>query len=185
MLKQQQPQNHSGRLSSLGTPAKIFIAALLVLIVVIVSAMLLNRGGGNSQQVVDLMAQSQEIVRVSQLQEQQLQDSNTKGLAATAVTAMRSQQAEFGDILKRSNVKYGEIELAFRTNKDTDARLQTAAQNNNLDDTYTDYLKSSLSTYQSSLEQAFQATQSVSLRQALQSAYESITILLNSPQFKS
>src|SRR5574337_1080942 len=162
-------QGPAGKLANLGLPAKIIAALIVIFIIVIVVAMVFSSGGGPTKQVVDLMAQSQEISRVSQLEDQNFQDPNTKGLSATTQAAMASQQAQFSAFLASNRVKYGPKDLALRTNKNTDAQLQAAAQNNNLDSAYAQYLKDALITYQNSLSSAYKDSKSKSLKVSLQS----------------
>lgn len=183
MLKQQAAQK-SSMLTTLGKPMKILFVAVLVLIVVTFGAMLFNRGAGNGDDVVDLMAQSQEIVRVSQLEEQSFKDADTKDLAATTTITMQSSQNQLGSYLKKSGIKYSEKDLAANTNKNADAQLQTAAQNNNLDSAYSAYLKSSLSKYKASLENVYKTAPPQSLKAILEETYISINNLLEAPQFK-
>ena len=187
MLKQQQPQTgkSSGRFSSLAKPAKLLFAAVAILVVVVVAALVLGSGSDSSKQVVDLMAQSQEIVRVSEAQDTKFSDANTKGLSATTQAVMNSQKFQLSDYLTKAGAKYDPQQLAAKMNSDTDTQLQTAAQNNNLDSAYNSYLKTSLTVYVNSLNTTFQITKSPTLKSTLQSAYESVQTLLNSPQFKS
>jgi hypothetical protein len=105
-------------------------------------------------------------------------------LSATTQATLDSQQNELGSYLSKTNVKYGQKELAVKTNPATDTQLETAAQNNSLDDAYAQYLKSSLSAYSISLSATYKSTDSASLKSALQAAYDSVQTLLNSPQFR-
>lgn len=187
MLKQQpaQPnQSPAGKFSRLNRPAKLLVAALIGLIIAIVAAVILGGGSNNSQQVLGLMAQGEEIIRVSQAQDQKLRDENTKGLSATTQVALKSQKASFGDYLSKAGVKYGPKELAAKQDKNTDTQLETAAQNNRLDNAYVEYLQTSLSAYLDSLRSASQTAKSKTLKEALQSADNSVDTLLKSPQFK-
>ncbi|HLG91147.1 MAG TPA: hypothetical protein VI336_03270 [Candidatus Saccharimonadales bacterium] len=187
MLSQQQPQTQTssaGRFSNLGKPAKILAATVGVLIIVIAGALILGGGDSSSKQVLDLMAQSQEIARVSQQQDLKFTDTNTKGLSATTQAAMNSQKFELGSYLGKAGVKYGQKELAVKLNQKTDTDLQTAAQNNNLDGAYVSYLKTSLTTYLNSLNSTYQAANSQTLKTNLKAAYDSVQVLLKSPQFK-
>lgn len=188
MLNQQQPEAQKGpvgKFSSLGKPAKILATAVVALILVVVAAMVFSSGESNSQQVINLIAQNQEIIRVSQLQDQKFSDGNTKGLSATTQAAMNSQKFQLSDYLTKANVKYSPQQLAAKMNPNIDTKLQTAAQNNNLDDAYISYLKTSLTDYMNSLSETFKATKSQTLKSALQSASNSVQTLLNSPQFKN
>lgn len=186
MLKQEpKPKKSFGLPSGLGAPAKLLIGAVVVLIIAIAAAMIFSGGESSSRQVLDLMAQNQEITRVSQLQDQKFSDENTKGLSATTQATMISQKFQLSDYLSKAEVKYDEQEFAVRMNPETDSAMQTAAQNNNLDEAYTAYLKTSLTAYSNSLNETLGATNSQTLKSTLQSAHSSVQTLLNSPQFKS
>lgn len=186
MLKQQPQQKKSfGLPSGLGKPAKFLIGAVGALIIAIVAALIFGGGDGNSKQVLDLMAQNQEIVRVSQAQDQKFSDENTKGLSATAQAVMSSQKFQLGDYLTKANIKYGEQQLATKMDTNTGKELQTAAQNNKLDEAFVSYLKTSLTAYMNSLNETSKATSSQALKSTLQSASESVQTLLKSPQFNS
>ena len=188
MMNQQQPPPSSGpagKISRFGKPAKILVGLALVFVVVIVAALIFSSGGsGSSQQVLDLMAQNQEIARVSAAQDQKFTDGNTKGLSATTQAALASQQIEFGNYLSKTKVKYDQKQLAAKTNPATDTQLETAAQNNSLDDAYAQYLRNSLSAYSVSLSKTYKSADSASLKTALQAAYDSVRTLLDSPQFR-
>lgn len=182
---QPKQQKTTGGPSSWGKPAKIFAAAGILFVLVIIIAVIFGGKSGGGNQVVDLMAQNQEIIRVSLAQDPQLKDTNVKGLSATTQTVLASQQSELANYLARAKVKYKPKDLAKRTNINTDAQLQSAAQNNNLDSSYTAYLKTSLTTYQNSVSKVYKISKSTLLKDTLQSAYDSVTTLLNSPQFKT
>lgn len=186
MLKQEpQQKKRFGLPGGLGNPAKLLIAAVGALIIALIAAMVLGGGENNSEQVLGLMAQNQEIVRVSQLQDQKFRDETTRGLSATTQSAMNSQKLQLGNYLSSAGVEYGAQQLAANLDTSTDTELQTAAQNNNLDGAYVSYLKNSLTAYLNSLTAAYQTTQSQSLKSTLESAFNSVQTLLKSPQFKS
>jgi hypothetical protein len=130
------------------------------------------------------MAQNQEIVRVSQLQEQKFKDQDTKDLSATTQAVMSSQKFQFANYLSKAGVKYSPQQLLAKMNASTDTDLQTAAQNNNLDQAYIAYLKNSLTTYLDSLNSTSRTSKSQSLKDTLRSAQNSVQTLLNSPKFK-
>ena len=188
MLNEQQPQagkSAGGRFSSLGKPAKLLVLAIIVLTIVAVVAVIFGGSDSNSKQVLDLMTQNQEIIRFSKAQDSKFNDGNTKGLSATTQVVMNSQKFQLSDYLAKAKVKYDPKQLTASTSKQTDEQLQTAAQNNNLDAAYIDYLKSSLTAYLNSVNSAYRSTGSETLKGSLKSASESLQILLNSPQFKS
>ena len=190
MMDQQQPPPASpgaaGKFNGFGKLAKIAAVLLLVFVVVIIAALVFSGGGDNSsKQVLDLMAQNQEVARVSFAQDQKFTDGDTKGLSATTQAAMNSQRLELAAYLAKTKYKYSEKELAAKANLATDAQLATAAQNNGLDDAYALYLRTSLKTYSNSLSATFKSADSSTLKATLQSAYDSVQTLLASPQLRS
>jgi hypothetical protein len=186
MLKEQpKPPRSFGLPSNWGKPTKLLALAGGILVVIILFAAVFGGGNSDSKQVLDLMARSQEIIRVSKLEDQKLKDSNVINLEATTETIMTSQQSELSAYLKRVKVKYKAKDLALYLNKATDVELESAAQNNNLDNAYVLYLKKSLAAYQNSLNTTYKITKSRSLKSALQSAYTSVGTFLKAPQFSS
>jgi hypothetical protein len=190
MLNQQQPAQTpagpAGKFGGFGKPAKILVGLALVFVVVIIAALVFSSGGsGSSQQVLDLMCQNQEIVRVSAAQDQKFTDGDTKGLSATTQASLSSQNLELANYLAKANFKYDQKALAAKTNPATDTQLQTAAQNNNLDDAYALFLRNSLRAYQDSLSSTFKTATSKSLKDTLQAAYDSVRTILESPQLRS
>lgn len=180
-ITKEQPAPKRQRFAGLGKPAKILIGSLAVLIIVTAAALLLGRGNTSSQQIVDLMAQNQEIIRVSQLQDEQFKDPNTKALATTTVINLQSQQQQLSNYIG----DVSENQLVAKTDAATDSKLETAARNNTLDNTYIAYLKAALTAYQNSLTEIYQSTKSQTLVEILQSAFNSVDTLLKSPHFKS
>lgn len=184
LLKQdQQTQAPSGKFSKLGKPVKILLAAILILIIVIFAGLIFGGSNTNSEQIIDLAAQNQEIVRVSQDQESKFTDQETIDLSATTQVVLNSQKTQLLGYLSKVNVKYNDKQLTIKKNSETDKQLQTAAQDNNLDNAYISYLKTALINYLNSINEAFNSAGSPDEKSILQSANKDIQTLLKSPQF--
>src|SRR3989344_7298258 len=97
------------------------------------------------------MANAQEISRVSTLAQQQAKDANTKDLATTTAAVLSSQEQELRSYLKTNKVKVDTKKLAAKLDKNTDKQLTAALQNNNYEQVYHDYLRTSLASYQTAL----------------------------------
>ncbi len=186
MLKEPpKPKRSFGLPANTGKPVKLLIAAVIILVLVFVFASFFRPKDNTSKLVLDLMAQTQEINRVSQVEDKLFDDVNTQNLAATTEAALQSQQVQLGTYLAKIKVKYKPKEIATHLNKNTDAQLLVADQNNILDSTYALYLKNALATYQSSIQALYKTTKSKTLKGILYSAYTSNLTLLKSPQFNS
>lgn len=186
MLKNQ-PQTKKGILPGISKPIKIIVGAIigLLLLVIVIS---LFTGGSSvaSQPIVSSMARGQEILRVTALTDSQLplQDPSAKALAATVTATLTSDQSSFSKYLAKNGVKITKLELAADTDKTTEAQLQSAMQNNNLDSAYENYVKENLSKYALSLQTAYKSA-GPNGKKILKSAFDSTTIILNSPPLKS
>jgi len=88
MLNQQQqqpqPKKKFGLPAGLGKAAKLLIAAATILVIATAVALIFSGGDSSSSQVLDLMAQNQEIARVSQLQERQARRPRAHGRSGFA-----------------------------------------------------------------------------------------------------
>ncbi|HZP55280.1 MAG TPA: hypothetical protein VFB03_00720 [Candidatus Saccharimonadales bacterium] len=182
MLKEP-PKPKQGLSLPSGIAGKILVLGVALVVAVLLFVLFFGNKNTGSKQVIDLMAQSQEILRINQLENLQFQNSDTKNLSATTSVTLESQQADLAAYLKKVKVKVSSKELVLRFNKNTDTQLQTAAQNNNLDTAYLLYLKNALTSYQSSMKTVYDSTKSKTLRAALQSAFTSDATILKSSEF--
>lgn len=170
--------------SSLPKPV-VFIAGLSLLL--IIGILLFSLVSGNrvnvSDQLVDVMARAQEISRVSDLAVTQASSSDTISLAKTTSSTLNSQKQQISKYLSTHNIKINAKQLAGWLDKSTDTKLETAAQNNNFDQTYLAYLKSNLTSYNSTLNSVYQKS-SKTLQPILKDDFTSTQQLLAAPQFK-
>ncbi|OVE78871.1 hypothetical protein BVY00_01680 [bacterium G20] len=186
MLKDQpKPPGRFGTLlSDVPKPAKILLLVVGALfIIVILYALFFGGKKTNTDQLTSVMASAQEISRVSSMAQLQAKDTTTKDLAATTATVLSSQKQELRSYLISKKVKVDTKKLAARLNKSTDAKLATALQNNNYDQTYFSYLKTSLINYQASLNAANKGA-SLKIQAILKADYTSIQTLLTASQLK-
>jgi hypothetical protein len=154
MLKDQ-PQARRSLMPNIPRPAKIaLIVAVGIILLIIVTSLFSSRGKGSTQSFVSLAARAQETLRVTALEQPKLQDPQTQALAATVSAALSSDEQQIISYLAQNHIKASKVQLAALTDKTTDASLQTAAQNNNLDSAYVSYLRDSLTRYQTDLQNA-------------------------------
>lgn len=186
MMKDQPkpPGRLNGLFVSLPKPAKIALAALGGLFVlVILYALFFGGKTTNTDQLTAVAAKAQEIARVSTLAQTGSQNADTQGLAATTGEVLASQEQQLKSYLETNKAKVDSRKLAARLDKNTDAALNAALQNNNYDQTYFDYLKTNLSAYQSDLTAAYKGA-GKNAQAILSAAYASVQTLLSAPQLK-
>jgi hypothetical protein len=178
--------------SSLGSPLRglpkpvvIAVAAIGGLILLILFFSLIFGGKSSSYQpLVKVVGQAQDIARVSTTVKPETKDEDTQSLASTVISTLTSQQVQLTVYLKSNKYKLNPKELFLYRNGTISAQLNTAIQNNSLDQTYVNYLKSSLTAYQSSLSTAYK-TAGPKAKAILSDDYDSVQTILSAPQFST
>ncbi|MEX1995439.1 MAG: hypothetical protein WD887_01555 [Candidatus Saccharimonadales bacterium] len=156
--------------------------SLIILIILVLAAAIFGGRSGSPQPLVDVMARSQEIIRVTDIAVPEVTDNGTKTLAATVKSSLASEQAELNTYLSGTSSPVEPQSLTAYLDEAIDAEFATAAKNNELDIAYIRYLKENLSAYSGALQSAYQ-TAAASAKPILEEAYESIQIILSAPQF--
>lgn len=139
-------------------PRAILIPVVIIVLLfglITVSSILSGRNDSTTKQLVSLAARQQEIVRVSGVAANLLQDNITQNLEATAKISLASDQAQLLSYLKTNHIKADTKSLSVRINKSTDTQLAAARQSNNADEVYTAYLKTQLTDYRNAIQAAF------------------------------
>jgi len=187
MLKNNQPAKRGLTMPSWPRPVKITgVVVIAILLLIIVSSALSGHKNGATKDLVSAVARSQEILRVTQLTQTQLQlqDPGTQALAATVYASLSSDQQQIISYLAKSKTKISKSELAADTDKTSDSSLQAALQNNQLDSAYKSYIKSALAQYQQDLNTAYKPLGPVG-KNIVKTAYGSAGTILNTAPLKS
>jgi len=173
-----------------GLNSIVLIAGTLIVIMILVlilSAVFGSKSSLDKASLTDVIGKAQEINRISSAQQPNLKDPNVSGLAATAAVASDSDQATLSNYLTSHKVGIDKKKLAlYATNdKSIDNQLTAAQQGDTLDQAYSSYLKTALSSYAEALKTAYAANQSINIKNILQQAYNSTETLLGSQVLKS
>lgn len=185
MLKNNPPPKRGLGLPNIPKPAKIILGVVLgLLLIIIISSAISGSKKGSTVPIINSLARSQEILRVTQLAQQRgLRDPSTQAEAATVTSALTSEQQQLITYLAGNGNKVGKAQLAADTDKSTDSTLQTASQANGLDAAYVNYLRVNLSKYGTDLQTAYNAAGPKG-KGILGSAMSSTSTLLNTPPIK-
>lgn len=189
MLKNQQPAKRGLPLPGLNLPRPIKITlfvALGIILLVIISSLLRGGSSNSTAAITGVLARGQETLRVTQLVQQQLQlqDPQAQGLAATISNSLSSDQVQLKNYLARNHAKINAALLASDIDKNTDSSMQTASENNGLDDAYKSYLKGALAKYENDLQAAYKLA-GPNGKKILSDAIDGVQTLLSSPPLKS
>jgi hypothetical protein len=186
MLKNQGQAKRRLGLPHLSKPLKIGLAVIgAIILLIIINSLLSGRSSGATTAIDGVLARGQETLRVTQaVQQLNLQDPTTQALAATVTSGLTSDQQLLENYLADSKAKVSPAQLAADADKSTDSQMQSASQNNNLDQTYVTYLRQSLAKYQAELQTAYKAAGPKG-KTILKNSFDSITTLLNNPPLKT
>lgn len=187
ILKNQPQDGGKFSISHMHKRTLVTIGVIMGVILLIIGFTLFS-GRKNSQfaPFERVLASNQETLRVTKLVQQQLQlqDPQTKALAATVGTTLASDQQQLKSYLAKNRLKVSAAQLAADTDKSTDTSLQSASQNNNLDAAYVTYLKTALAKYQTDMQEAYKNAGPKG-KDLLNTSFESTRALLNSSPIKS
>lgn len=187
MLKDNSQPKRGLGLPTMSKPVKIAAAVIIgILLLIIISSMLSGHKGGGTKTVTTAVAREQEIIRVTQLvqSQQTLRDPGTTAVAATVTTTLSSQHAQLAGYLAKNHIKLSKLQLAADADRNIDVQMQSASQNNQLDDTYKSYLKQALAKYQTELQEAYKSVGPEG-KSLLRDAFESNNVLLANAPLKT
>lgn len=179
-----QPQPKRGLFA--GAPGKdSFVTKILILVggavlVMIVLAVVINLffGGKTSLDTLVSLAQAeQEIVRLS-AEGEDATSQEIKNAAVTTELSLTSHQQQWLAYLAERSRPVPAEELNLKRNASLDAKLKTAAQTSTFDTTYTDIMRSQLTTYAQALRTAYQNESGAQKRALMSNQYNDVVLLL-------
>lgn len=152
----------------------VLVGVIALIVIALIFSSLLSSGSKEQQATLTKIAQQQtEMIRVGKIGETKARDPSTKNLATTTVASIQSDQATL-----LTHIKLNEKQLGLQKNAKTDQLLTSAEQSNNFDAVFTENIHSQLSTYQKTLQQAFDQTSSKKLKDALTELFNNASTLL-------
>jgi hypothetical protein len=156
------------------------IVALVILLIVfkVGSSLLFGSKISNAQLLTTLVAQQQEINRVSDLGLRSASDPATTAYAETTKLSILTQQNKLLAYLKKKNVKITPLAMAALLNTKTDAALKTAYESNQFDAVYLTILRKELINYAASVKKDYATASNTTSKQILLDAYNSTVLLL-------
>lgn len=166
--------------SSLMSRVLIAVGGLIVLLIAfsVFTSILSSGSKGNTQALTNLVAEQQEIVRITELSVLGATDPGTVAYAQTAKLTVQSQQVKLIGYLTRNKVKLTPKLLAANKNTKADDALTAAKAANRFDAVAKDMLVTSLTNYASNLKTSYDNSNNNTTKQLLSSSYESVQVLL-------
>jgi hypothetical protein len=159
-------------------------AVVAILVLILVFGLIFGKKSTGTTDMLEALGRGQEISRVTAAQSQKLKDQTALSIASTTQASLTSEQSEISSWLAKRKVKTDPKKLTIYSDTSTDALLQQAAQNNNLDAAYLSYLQKALSDYSNTLARAYAASSSPTAKAILKESFNSTQTLLSASVFK-
>ena len=181
----QQPSSKFGLPSGNSTKQRVLIilGGLFLLVIVGIFLMsLLNSGSkSKSAKLLELAQQQTEIIRVtdSVVDNKAVRNSSTLALANNVSLSVTTTQTQ--TLAMMNGVKANDKRLALKLNAQTDAKLTSAAQNNQYDAIAIAIIKDELKTYRDLLNTTYETVSKKEDKQVLANAYKGVGLLLGEP----
>lgn len=151
---------------------------ILIIAFILFSSLVLGSKDKNAQTLIGVVAQQQEIVRVSDIGLKSATDSSTKDFAETVKLSVLSQQSELTKYLTKQKQKMTPLQIAAKKNAQTDADLTAALKNNRFDDLFKETMLSSLNEYKTALAKSYDSASNATIKTILKNSYSSTETLL-------
>lgn len=167
-----------------GSPFKSRLLAILgggtvlIIIVIIASSLFFGGRSNNAQMLIELGAEQQEIIRVSELGLKSAVDPTTLAFAQTTKSSVQTHHVKLIGYLVSKNIKVNPAALKTKLDKTTDTELATAAATNRFDETLSTTLKDMLTSYAASIKKNFNNASNETSKKLLSESYESVEQLL-------
>jgi hypothetical protein len=178
-----QQDTKRGILSSAGKDPFITKIAILLggtVLVLGVLAFVINLifgGKTNINTITALTQTQQEIVRLSTLEKDAV-DQTVKNAAVNTNVTLTSHQQKWLAYLETHGTKLKSEQLALKRDSKTDNRLELAIQTSTFDATYTTVIRTQLTTYANDLKAAYNGKSTKQQRALLNAQYRDVALLL-------
>lgn len=166
----------SGNKRSLLVIIGMGVAALLVL--VFVYNLVFGGGDKNVKQLITLVAEQQEIVRIADIGVKDAIGTEAKNLAVTTSASVATQQKEMIAFLVKQKQKITKEQLAVQRDKSVDKALTEALENNRFDEEFIEIIKENLADYSAHLEYNYELFKNKTIKTMLKTSYDSSQNLL-------
>ncbi|CAN5416444.1 hypothetical protein BH10PAT3_BH10PAT3_0340 [soil metagenome] len=182
ILETQHKNKSSLRPSSNSLRSRLLVAvgggAVLVFIIILATSIIGGGGKNNAQLLTGLVAEQQEIIRVSDIGIKSSADPDIQSFAETTKLSITTQQNKLITYLSSKNVALTPLMIAADADKTTDAAMDTAIKSNQFDAVFKDTLQKSLATYAVNLKKNYADASNPTSKTLLADSYNTIAVLL-------
>lgn len=174
-----QPAPKAGKSSTRSRLVVIAVGILLLVILASVAFSFLGSADRTARQnLKNIVAEQEELIRVAALGIQDAQSADVKGRAYIVSTSVQTSQQEIISLLESGKASIEPQEKVAKKDSKTDEALSAAAASNRYDEAFTAILDEKLEEYLQSLKTTYDGMSGEKSRTALSSAYSSASIIL-------
>lgn len=159
------------------TKSRIIVVAVgIVLLLVIglgVSTLLSSAGKAAEQSLKDIVAEQEEIIRISETGAKDALSVETRSFAMTVLASVQTDQQKISKL-----VKLKPEERRAKQSSKTDEALTAAKANNRYDEVLTETLITRIGSYRTALKTAYDSTKAGKTRTTLSDTFDSASALL-------
>jgi len=158
---------------------------LVTIAIIVLSSVLTSKRTANLENLRGLVAQQQEIIRVSAIGTANAKDATTKNFTQTTTDSVTSEQIQLNSFLVSKKIKITPLQLNAKKDAQTDLALETAKQASTFDSTVTTILLGLLTTYANDTAEAYKAATTPAAKAILETSFNSSSALVkgySSPQ---
>lgn len=158
------------------------IILFLVIGFIVVKNILGSAGKENTTNLVTVVKQQTELIRVADLGASKAKLNITKNLAVTVKASLNSDKPALVKAITDSGTKVDKKSLGSTKDKKTDEQLDKAEQDNRFDEVFTQVMTTKLGEYQKSLKIAYESASGKKLKDSLNVDYQHINLIIGKEQ---
>ena len=156
----------------------ILALVIAMLLIVVVSSLLGGSGSSNKDQLLGVVKQQNELIRVSEIGVKKAKSVEARNLAITTQLSLISEQSELEAAVKALGVKVN-AKTAGGKDPKTDELLTKAEQANNFDAVFVEKLQADLTKYAKAVKIAYQNNSSTKTKASLEAQFNNAATLAN------
>lgn len=156
----------------------VLASIILLLLVSMVFSMISKSSNAQVTRLKDLLAEQQEIIRVSAIGLENISTVETRNYLTTINYTAASQQQQLSKYLSGKKVTIEKTLYDSKLDTTTDKQLAAAVQNNKYEQIYDSILLTLLTEYQKDLKEAYKKATTNESKAILTSSFNSVSLLL-------
>lgn len=154
------------------------LALLLIIAASVVSVILTSINRGPVNQLKDIVAQQEEIIRIAGIGAEKAIGVDTRSYAQTVLQSVQTDQSKLITQMEKSKISITKLELASKKNTKTEEALEAASAANRYDEAIKQDLSEKVADYAESLKSAYDKGPGNAMEQVLSESFDNANAIL-------